>query len=197
MRGVSQGRLGHQTARVDGPKRHTGADGAVDRGVELRLVVHAIQPQAAGKVDQRFLLAELPQHFGGGLQRGQLPVGVEDVELAVVLTKRRSGVGSAGIVRDSSKSLAFSHDHGFDDAQQPVAVIREILKHVDGAARISQDGNEVRRSHLRPDELLRRGQRAHLVRGRHGGHVEIQRQQAAVLVSEVPRRFGRDVVLAS
>ena len=86
-----------------------------------------MQAQAAGEVDQRFLLVKLPQHFGDRLQRGQLTIGVEDVELTVVLTKRRPGIGSAGVVGGLSIPLAFSHNHGFDDAQQPVAVIGEIL----------------------------------------------------------------------
>ncbi len=98
LRGVAQRRLRHQAARVDGPERHAGADGGVDGGVQLRLVVDAVQPQAAGEVDQRFLLVELAQHLGGGLERGQLAVGVEDVELAVVLAEGRAGVGGAGVV---------------------------------------------------------------------------------------------------
>ena len=34
-----------------------GADRGVDRRAQLRLVVDAVQPQAAGEVDQRLLLA--------------------------------------------------------------------------------------------------------------------------------------------
>ena len=63
----------------------------------------AVQPQAAGEVDQRFLLAELAQHFRGGLQRGQLAIGIENIELAVVLAEGRAGIGGAGVAADSPK----------------------------------------------------------------------------------------------
>ena len=136
--------MGHQTARVNRPKRHTGTDGSVDRGVELRLVVCAIQPQTAGEVDQRLLLAELPQHFGGGFERRQLAVGVEDVELAVVLTESGSGIGRAGVVRGFIRSLAFSYNQRCDDAQQPVTLTCEIQEYIDSAARIPKDGDQIR-----------------------------------------------------
>ena len=41
----------------------------------------------AGEVDQRLLLLEPAEHGGGGLEGGELPVGEEDVELAVVLAE--------------------------------------------------------------------------------------------------------------
>ena len=86
-----------------------GADGGVDGGAQLRLVVDAVQPQAAGEVDQRLLLVELAEHLDGGLQRGQLAVGVEDVELAVVLAEaRRSIDGVSGIVSRSSPTIIVS-----------------------------------------------------------------------------------------
>src|SRR5205807_7439487 len=124
-RGVSKWSLCYQTAGVDRPKRHTSTDGGVDRGVELRLVVHAIQPQAAGEIDERFLLAKLPQHFGSRLQRGQLTIGIENVELTVVLPECGSRIRSTGVVGGFVRSLALSHNQRFDDAQQPVAIIGE------------------------------------------------------------------------
>jgi len=66
----------------------------------------------------------------------------------------------------------------------------------DGAPRISHDGHKIRRRHLRPDEFLRGGQRAQLVTGRHGGHIEVQRQQATILVAGGPGRFGRNLSAA-
>jgi hypothetical protein len=38
--------------------------------MQLRLIIQAVQPQAAGEVNQRFLLVELAQHICGGLERG-------------------------------------------------------------------------------------------------------------------------------
>ena len=67
-----------------------GANRGVDRRAQLRLVVGAVQPQAAGEVDQRLLLRQRPQHRHRRLQRRQLAVGVEDVELGVVLAERRA-----------------------------------------------------------------------------------------------------------
>ena len=98
----------------------------------------------------------------------------------------------AGVVAGFAEALAFSHDHRFEDAQQPVAVVGEILQDVNGAARITQDGNAIGRRHLRADEFLRRSERAQLVCRRHGRHVEVQRQQAAVLVSKLSGRFRRN-----
>ena len=149
--------------------------------------------KAAGEVNQRLFLIELSKHFGSSLKRGQLTVGVEDVEFAVVLAERSAGIGGAGIVWGFFPSLVFSHDHRFEDAQQTVAVIGEILQHFNGTARISHDGNEIRRSHLRLDKLLSGTQRTCLVGGRHGCHVKIQCQQTTILVSDVSWRFGRDL----
>jgi hypothetical protein len=37
-------------------------------------------------------------------------------------------------------------------------------------------------------------ERAQLVRDRHRGHIEVQYQQASVLISNVPGRLGRNLV---
>ena len=86
---------GHQAARVDRPEGDAGANRGVDGGMQLRLIVHAVQPDSAGEIQQRLLLVELPQHLHRGLQRRQLPIGIEDVELAVVLPEGGAGVGGA------------------------------------------------------------------------------------------------------
>ena len=90
--------------------------------MHLRLVIDAVQPQSAGEVDQRFLLVELAQHLSRCLQCGELAVGVEDVELAVVLAEGRAGVGGAGIVHFFGGVLALADDHGLENAEQPVAI---------------------------------------------------------------------------
>ena len=69
-----------QAARVDRVERNVGADGGVDGGLELRLVVHAVALHAAGEIDQRLLLVQRAEHLDGGFQRGQLTVRVEDLE---------------------------------------------------------------------------------------------------------------------
>ena len=62
LRGVAERRHRDEAARVDRVDRHVRADRGVDRGAQLRLVVGAVQPQAAGEVDQRLLLGQRPQH---------------------------------------------------------------------------------------------------------------------------------------
>ena len=101
-----------------------GLDGRIHRGVQLRLVVDAVQAQAAGKVNERLLLVHVPQHPGRGLQRGELAVGIEDVELAVVLPEGRAGVGAAGVVDAVGGALPFADDHGLQNAQQAIAIAR-------------------------------------------------------------------------
>ena len=54
--GVAQRRLRHQAAGIDGIERNVGADGGVDGGLQLRLVIHAVARHAAGEIDQRLLL---------------------------------------------------------------------------------------------------------------------------------------------
>ena len=66
-----------------------------------------LRRKAAGEVDQRLLFAELAQHLRGGLQSGELAVGVEDIEFAVVLSECRAGIGAAGVVDLVSRVLPF------------------------------------------------------------------------------------------
>ena len=47
--------------------------------------------------------------------------------------------------------------------------------------------------HLRPDKLLRSGQRAQLVGRPHRRHIEVHRQQTAIFVSDVSRALGSDL----
>ena len=193
---VAQRRLGHQAARIDRPERDAGADGRVDGGVQLRLVVHAVQPQAAGEVDQRFLLVELAQHLGGGLQRGQLAVGIEDVELAVVLAEGGAGVGGAGVVDGVVEALVFADDHGFDDAQQPVAIVGEILQHLHRARLVNvmmatrSAGVICVRMNLRAASKARNWSA--------GGMAVISKYSASSrrsLIADVSGRFGRNLRL--
>ena len=92
-----------------------------------------------------FLLVHLAEHFGRGLQRGELAIGIEDVELAVVLAEGRAGVGAAGVVGGFGGSLALAHDQGLENAEQPVAIGGEVLQDVDDAALVADDRNHVDR----------------------------------------------------
>ena len=132
-----------------------------------------------------FLLVQLAEHVGRGLQSGELAVGVEDVELAVVLPEGRAGVGAAGVVDGFDRALAFADDHGLQNAEQPVAVGGEVLQHIDRTAVVAQDRDQIGGGHLRADEMLRGAKRAQLVGGLHGGHIEVEREQAAIFVAFV------------
>ena len=133
---------------------------------------------------------QLAEHLGRGLQGGELAIGVEDVELGVVLAKRGAGVGAAGVVDGLGGALAFADDHGLENAEQLVAIGGEVLEDVDGAALVAEDGDQVDGGHLRAQELLSGGECAELVGRRHGAHIEVEREQAAILVATVFRRSG-------
>jgi len=125
--------------------------------MKLRLVVDAVETEPAGEVDERLFLVQLGQHLGCGLQCRELSIGIEDVELTVILAKRGAGIGAACIVDGLGRALAFADNHGFENAEQLVAIGREVLKNVDGAALVAEDGDKVDGCHLRAQELLRRG----------------------------------------
>ncbi len=190
---VAERSLCDQPARVDRPKRDAGFDGCVDGGTKLGLVVNAVEAETAGEVDKRLLLVQLAEHFGRGLQGRELAVGVEDVELAVVLAKRGSCIGTAGVVDGLGRPLALANDEGLEDAEQLVAIGGEVLKDVDGTALVAEDGDEIDGCHLRAEKLFGGRKRAELVGRTHGGHVEIESEQAAILVAFAVRGFGRDL----
>ena len=56
--GVAHGRQGHQPARVDGEERGVGPNGGVGGGLELRLVIDAVELQPAGEVNQHLLFIQ-------------------------------------------------------------------------------------------------------------------------------------------
>ena len=76
---------------------------------------------------QRLLFVQRAQHLDGGLQGGQLAVGIEDVELAVVLAEGRAGVGGAVVAAAFIEALAFAHGQRFDGLEQRVAVVGEVV----------------------------------------------------------------------
>src|SRR5260370_14548189 len=108
LRGIAKRRLRYQATRVNRPERNARANGRVDSGLQLSFIIHAIQSQAAGEVDERLLLVQLPQHPGGRLQRGKLAVRIEDVELAVVLAEGSTGISTAGVIDGFSRALTFT-----------------------------------------------------------------------------------------
>ena len=131
-----------------------------------------------------FCSGKRPKQRHRRLQRGQLAIGVEDVELAVVLAEggSRQRIGHAVAI------LIVAEDQDLDDLPQQRAVVGEILPHPHGAALERDDRHQIRRRHLRVDELEGVRVGAHLIERRHRGRIEVQDQQPAVAVSRVARR---------
>ena len=173
----------HQAARVDRMDRDVRAERGVDRGAQLRLVVDAVQPQAAREVDQRLLLGQRPQHRDRRLQRRQLAIGVEDVELGVVLTERRCpGRACPGCRRRPSRRRRSELQNDLRSG----AVVGEILLHPHGAALERHDRHQIgRRSICVSMNFCALRVRAHLIGGRHRRQIEVQHQQPAIPVADV------------
>ena len=131
--------------------------------------------------------------MGGGLEGGELAVGVEDVELGIVLAEGGAGVCGGSVVDGLGGTLALADGEGFEDGQELVAVGGEILENVDGAALVAEDGDEVDGGHLGAEELLGGFEGADLVAGTHGGHVEVEGEEALVFVLVGGGRFGADL----
>ena len=192
LRRVAERSPGDQASCIDRPEGNARADGRVDRRVQLRLIVDAVQAQAAGEIDQGLLLAQLAKHLGRGLERAQLAVGVEDIELARVLPEGRASVSRARIVDRFGRPLAFADDHGFKNAEQAIAVGRKVLQHIDRAALIAQQRDEVGCGHLGANEFFSGRECANLIRRPHRAHIEIERKQPVIFVPGFAVAFGRD-----
>ena len=113
--GEAQRRRRDQAAGINRPELHPGADRVVDRRAQLRLIVDAVEIHPAGKVDEHLLFAQRSQGFRDGLKRGQLPVGIEDIEFGVVLPERGSGVGGTGVGIGFAGVIGLAHHERGDD----------------------------------------------------------------------------------
>ena len=91
--------------------------------------------------------------------------------------------------------LVIAEDQRLDDVAQRAAVAGEVLLHAHGAAAKGHDRQQIRRLHLRVDEGLRGGIRAHLIRRRHRGQIEIEHEQSSIAVARVARRRDGDLPL--
>ena len=114
---------------------------------------------------------------------------------AVVLPESGAGVGRAVVTRRLVESLAQPDDELVHRVLYLRAVAGEILPDAHGAALERHDRHEIGRIHLRVDELQRGVEGPQLIRGLHGGHIEVQSQQAVVAVASVARLFRRDLHL--
>ena len=152
-----------------------------------------MQPHPAREINQRLLFAERTQHLRRCLQRRELPIVIEDVELAVVLPKGSAGVRAACVVDRLHRSLPFAHDHRLENAEQPIAIPREVLHHIDRSSLIAHDGDQIGGGHLCADKLPRRRKSTQLIVGRHRRHVEIERQQPMIAVLRLARALRRNL----
>ena len=183
LRGVPERRHRHEPARVDRKDRHVRANGRVDRRAQLRLVVHAVQPQAARKVDERFFLGQIPQHRRRCLQCRQLAIRVQDVELRIVLPECRADIRR--LIRHVAGVPPLAVDQRLDDLLQRRAVAGEVLLHAHRATLERHHGDEILRGDLLADELAGRGVSARLVGRRHRRQIEVENEQPAIPVSNL------------
>ena len=111
-----------------------------------------------------------------------MAIGIEKVEFGIVLAERRAGVGGAGTGVGFTGIIGFTGHERRDDAEQFVLVTREILQDFHTGTVVLHDRQQVRRTHLLFDERGGGVKRVQLVQNLHGAHVEIDGEEAAVLV---------------
>jgi hypothetical protein len=153
----------------------------------LRLVVRAVETDAARKVEERLLLRKRTQHRDRRLQRRELAIGVEDVELGVVLAES----APFRMVRDTVVVLVVTVDQYLNDFPQRGLVVGEVGLHGDRAVLERHDGDQIRRCHLRIDVLQRVRIRTDLIGRRHSRAIEVEDEQPPVLVTDVAGRRRR------
>ena len=117
-----------EPARVDGIKRNVGADRGVHGGTQLRLVLDTGFADAARDVDERLLLGIDGQLLGGIFERGELAVGVKNVELGFVGGELAAVVGVIGARLTRGGKLAGIADAELADiGEKLIAIVREVL----------------------------------------------------------------------
>ena len=153
------GRRCHQTARIDRIERHVRALGRIHRRFERRLIVEARFRNAARKIEQRLLLRKRRQHLRGGFERGQLFIGVEDVELGLVGVERRAGVFAgravAAVARDARQFARRADLEALHHFFEPIFIVGEILDDLQRPCARGHDRHDIGRLHLLANELQR------------------------------------------
>ena len=124
--GVAERRHRNEPARVDRKDLDVRANRGVGGGAHLRHVVGAVQTQPGREEDERLLLRQRTQHRHRRLQRRQLPVGGEDVELAVVLAECRAEVLEVELAVAVGVLAVGQH---VEDVRELTPVVGEILLH--------------------------------------------------------------------
>ncbi len=186
-------RVGHQAARVQRIHHHVGLHQGVDRGFHLRLVVDAGLAHASGNVHHHLLFRQVRQRARDRLQRRQLLIRVEDVELGLVGDEGRARIltRASARVREPCEFGRLADRHAFDHLGQNVAVLGEIGQNVDRAGVQHHRHDIVLGDALL--EILQRGiLRPQLVRYGHRGEIEEQHHQALVVILHLARRLKGD-----
>ncbi len=147
------------------------------------MIVGAVETHAAGEVEQRLLLGQALQHVDRGLQRGELTVGVEDVELGVVLSEG----GPLRMIGNAVIVLVVAVNQDADDLAQLFLVVGKVILHRYGAVLERHDRDQIRSRHLRVDELERIGVSADRIGRRHVRPIEVEHDQPLVLIADVAR----------
>ena len=187
--GVAERRHRDQSTRVHREDLDVRADRGIGGRAHLRVVVSAVHTEAVREEDERLLLGQRTQHRHRRLQRRQLPVGGEDVELAVVLAE----CGAEVLEVEHAVAvgvLAVGQD--VEDVRELPPVVGEILLHPHGPAAIRQDRDEIRLGHLAVQVGRRAGEHALLGCVVGIREVEEQDDQAPVAEPCVAGRRHRD-----
>ena len=138
---------------------------------------------AARKINERLLFGIRRQLARGIFQRGQLEVGIEDVELRVVRRERSAVVAFiARCAAQAGKIRAFTDGHAAQRGNQALAIVRKINDGLEfGGER--HDGDHVRRGHLRLQKFDGGFLRPRLFQRFHRTEIEKQSDESLVLIA--------------
>ena len=178
--GVAQRRNGLQASRIHAVDGQIGAHRGVDGCPQRSLVLDAVPLDAAGKVQQRFLLGNLFQRFCDSFQGKQFAVGVEVVVFALVGRIACRVFRLVGVCRCAlGEALAFSSVVNGDLVDERLFVGGKILVHFERVAQRDQR-HQVSGLHFIAQKLLRRRHAAVQVLGLHRGQVEEHDNQPVI-----------------
>ena len=142
------------------------------------------------KTTGRILEVPVGPELLGRVDRGELAVGVENIELGVVLRESAAVVPfGAGGGRPARQLGALSDHQALKIRKQLFTVVRELLHHVQLVS-VDHDLHQVRRGHLFLHELDGILLRPDLIELGHGGHVEEHGHQPLVFPLRIGQTLG-------
>ena len=151
--GIAARNFRHQSARVHGIDGYVGAVGGIGGRAKLSAILFPGLGNPAGELDHRFFPRDRGEDVRQALHRGELFIGVEDVELGFIRGVSRAGVfadvgftvGGRGVVVRGE--LRF-HSRGerLDGGSELFAIVGEIFQHFQGVC-VHHYAHQVRGAH--------------------------------------------------